>query len=394
VDHVRAAVQNAVDTGVVPGAVALVRHRGELLLHDAFGSASVVPHARPMAPDTVFDLASLTKPLVGAGVALALVDRGCFSLDEEVTTWLPELEQLVGTGVTMRRLLAHTAGVTGWRPVYTGAAGAAEVVRAIGRLGLAATPGSRFEYSDLGFILLGVALERVGGASLAALAGELIFEPCGLTRTGFSPTGSAVDFAVTEEGNAFERRMAEWAGLDFGRWRTTFHAGEVNDGNAHYGLGGVSAHAGLFSTAADVATVGEMWRLGGVHGGRQVLSAAAVGLALSDQMPPGNARRGLGWDLCRQGGPTIDEIRRADAGFFPPVASPFTPRSSGELLNASAFGHTGFTGTSMWVDPELEVVAVLLTNATHPRVDLDKPVNALRARFANAVAAAVSCSST
>jgi serine-type D-Ala-D-Ala carboxypeptidase len=394
VDHVRAAVQSEVDNGVVPGAVALVRHRGEVLLHDAFGSASVVPDTRPMAPDTVFDLASLTKPLVGAGVTLALVDRGCFSLDEEVTTWLPELEHLVGKGVTMRRLLAHTAGVTGWRPVYTGAAGAAEVVRAIGGLGLAATPGSRFEYSDLGFILLGVALERAGGASLAALAGELIFEPCGLTRTGYCPTGPAEDFAVTEEGNAFERRMAEWAGLDFGRWRTTFHAGEVNDGNAHYGLGGVSAHAGLFSTAADVATLGEMWRQGGVHGGRQVLSAAAVGLALSDQMPPGNARRGLGWDLCRHGGPTIDEIRRADAGFFPPVASPFTPRSSGELLSASAFGHTGFTGTSMWVDPELEVVAVLLTNATHPRVDLDKPVNALRARFANAVAAAVSCSST
>ena len=86
----------------------------------------------------------------------------------------------------------------------------------------------------------------------------------------------------------------------------------------------------------------------------------------------------------------LDEIRRADAGYFPPVASPFTPRSSGELLSASAFGHTGFTGTSMWIDPELDVVAVLLTNATHPRVDLDKPVNALRARFANAVAA--SCS--
>jgi CubicO group peptidase (beta-lactamase class C family) len=388
VEHASAAVSAAVDAGVVPGAVALVRHRGDVVLHEAFGLASVDP-PRAMSPETLFDLASLTKPLVGAAVTLAQVDRGRCSLDEEVTAWLPELAQLHGEGVTLRRLLAHTAGITGWRPVYTGAEGTTDVVRAIGALGLASTPGSRFEYSDLGYIALGAALERIGGKPLADLAGELIFAPCGLADTGFLPDRAADSFAVTEEGNAFERRMAEWAGLDFGRWRTTFHPGEVNDGNAHYGLGGVSAHAGLFSTAADVATMGEMWLRRGVHAGRQVLSAAAVDLAVSDQMPPGNARRGLGWDLFRRGGPTLEENRRADAGFFPPVASPFSPRSSGELLSALAFGHTGFTGTSIWIDPGLDIVAVLLTNATHPRVDLDKPVDALRARFANAVASAV-----
>jgi serine-type D-Ala-D-Ala carboxypeptidase len=393
-EHARAAVQTAVETGVVPGAVAVVRHRGEMLLHEAFGAASLVPDVRPMAPDTVFDLASLTKPIVGAGVAMALVDRGQFSLDEEVTTWLPELDEFRAKGVTLRRLLAHTAGVTGWRPLYTSAEGADAVVRAIGALGLAAPPGSRFEYSDLGFILLGVVLQRAAGSTLAELADELLFQPCGLRGTGYLPDGTPDRFAVTEEGNAFERRMAEWAGLDFGRWRTTFHPGQVNDGNAHYALGGVSAHAGLFSTAAEVATIGEMWLRRGNHEGRQVLSPAVVDLAMSDQAPPGTARRGLGWDLARWGGPMLDEIRRVDAGYFPPVASSFTPRSSGELLSASAFGHTGFTGTSMWIDPELDVVVVLLTNATHPRVDLDKPVSALRARFANAVAAAVSCSST
>jgi CubicO group peptidase (beta-lactamase class C family) len=359
-----------------------------VVLHEAFGQASVDP-PRAMTPETVFDLASLTKPLVGAAVTLALVDRGRCSLDEEITAWLPELHQFHGGGVTLRRLLAHTAGITGWRPVYTGAAGTSDVLRAIGALGLASTPGSRFEYSDLGYITLGAAVERIGGKPLADLVVELIFEQCGLSDTGFLPDRAADSFAVTEEGNVFERRMAEWAGLDFGRWRTTFHPGEVNDGNAHYGLGGVSAHAGLFSTAADVAALGEMWLRHGVHDGRRVLSAAAVDLAVTDQMPPGNARRGLGWDLCRPGGPTLDEIRRADAGFFPPVSSPFSPRSSGELLSPSAFGHTGFTGTSVWIDPALDVVIVLLTNATHPRVDLDKPVNALRARFANAVAAAL-----
>ena len=277
--------------------------------------------------------------------------------------------------------------------MYTGADGVDEVVRAIGALGLAAAPGSRFEYSDLGFILLGAPSTAPAAHSLPELARQLLFEPCGLTRTGYLPDGPAEDFAVTEEGNAFERRMAEWAGLDFGRWRTTFHPGEVNDGNAHYGLGGVSAHAGLFSTAADVATLGEMWLRRGAHEDRQVpLDGRRRPRRLRPDAARRPARRGLGWDLCRRGGPTLEEIRRADAGFFPPVASPFTPRSSGELLSASAFGHTGFTGTSMWVDPELDLVAVLLTNATHPRVDLDKPVNALRARFANAVVAACSAS--
>jgi serine-type D-Ala-D-Ala carboxypeptidase len=389
-EHALAAVQIAVETGVVPGAVAVVRHRGEMLLHEAFGAACLVPDKRAMTADTVFDLASLTKPIVGAGVAMALVDKGQVSLDEEVTTWLPELDEFRGNGVTLRRLLAHTAGVTGWRPVYTGADGADAVVRAIGALGLAAPPGSRFEYSDLGYILLGVVLERAAGSTLAELADELLFQPCGLTRTGYLPEAPPDRFAVTEEGNAFERRMAEWAGLDFDRWRTSFHPGQVNDGNAHYGLGGISAHAGLFSTAAEVATIGEMWLRRGNHDGRQVLSPAAVDVAVTDQAPAGPARRGLGWDLARRGGPPLEEVRRAEAGYFPPVASPFTPRSSGELVSASAFGHTGFTGTSMWIDPGLDIVAVLLTNATHPRVELDKPVNALRARFANAVAA--SCS--
>jgi CubicO group peptidase (beta-lactamase class C family) len=382
-------VETAVERGVVPGAVALVRHRGEVVVNEAFGSASLVPEPRTMTVDNRFDLASLTKPLVGAGVALALVDRGAFSLDEEVTTLLPELDRLAGAGVTLRRLLAHTAGITGWHPMYTEAKGSDEVVAAIGRRPLAAPAGSRFEYSDLGMILLGVALERVGGASLTQLADELLFAPCGLTRTGFLPDAPADEFAVTEEGNAFERRMTEWAGLSFDQWRTTFHPGEVNDGNAHHGLGGVSAHAGLFSTAHEVAVLGELWLRRGVHGGQRVLSEVSVAVAISDQTPAGQPRRGLGWDLFRRGDPSPVELQRADAGMFPPAASPYTPRSSGELLSDAAFGHTGFTGTSLWVDPGRDAVIVLLTNATHPWVDLDKPVNALRARFANAVAAAL-----
>ncbi len=122
-ERVSAVVRSAVDAGTVPGAVALVRHRGEVVYNEAFGLAYAGPNPRPMAPSTLFDLASLTKPLVSANVALALVDRGAVSLDEEVTTVLPELKSFRGKGVTIRRLLAHTAGLPGWRPLYIGAAG-------------------------------------------------------------------------------------------------------------------------------------------------------------------------------------------------------------------------------------------------------------------------------
>jgi CubicO group peptidase (beta-lactamase class C family) len=387
--RVSAVVQSAVDASTIPGAVALVRHRGEVVFHKAFGLADTRPEPRAMTPSTLFDLASLTKPLVGANVALALVDRGAVSLDEEITTVLPELRSFRGEGVTLRRLLAHTAGLPGWRPLYIGAAGTENILGAINDLGLVSSPGSRFEYSDLGYITLGTALERIGGSSLPELATKLIFDQCGLKRTGFLPSAPHGAYAVTEEGNAFERRMAEWAGLVFDGWRTTFHPGEVNDGNAHYGLKGISGHAGLFSDADEVGILGEMWLRKGSWQGTRVLSEAVVEVATSNQMPSSDALRGLGWDLAKGHGPTVEELTRADAGFFPPTESSWSPRASGELLTSSGFGHTGFTGTSIWIDPGRELVAVLLTNATHPHVDLNKPVNALRARFNNAVVASV-----
>jgi CubicO group peptidase (beta-lactamase class C family) len=385
-ERITGVLETAVETGVTAGAVALVRHRGEVAFHQAFGQAAKEPQPRPMGVDTVFDLASLTKPLVGATVALALVDRGVLSLDEEVTTFLPELESLAGEGVTFRRLLSHTSGLAGWRPIYVWARDRAGILATIDRLGLVTAPGTRFEYSDIGFMTLGLALERAGGSPLEDLAVRLVIEPLGLANTGYRPPPSPESFAVTERGNAFEHRMAEWAGLRFDGWRRDFHPGEVNDGNTHYGLGGVSAHAGLFSDAYDLGVLGEMWRGQGVWQDRRVLSGAVVEQATSDQTSDGSGR-GLGWQLMRRTGPTREELSRADAGFFPPTRSPWTPRPSGELLSPAAYGHTGFTGTSIWVDPARELVAVLLTNATHPAVDLDKPVNALRARFHNAVAA-------
>ncbi|MGH8957174.1 MAG: serine hydrolase domain-containing protein [Acidimicrobiia bacterium] len=379
----------AVDAGTVPGAVALVRLQGEVIWHDAFGlAAATLEPPRPMTPETIFDLASVTKPLVGATLTLALVDRGILSLDQEITTVLPELAKAQRKGVTFRRILSHTSGLPGWRPLYVWARDRNEILGVIDRLGLATDPGTRFEYSDLGFVILGLALERITGRGLEESASDLVFGPLGMSRTGYLPPSTKEGFAVTEEGNAFEKGMADWAGMEFSGWRTDFYPGEVNDGNTHYALGGVSAHAGAFSNASDLGLYGEMW-IGALAGrDSRVLSKGIARLATSEQAPHG-ARRGLGWDLMKTGGPTLAELSRADAGFFPPAETPWLPRSSGELLSPSSFGHTGFTGTSMWIDPERELVAILLTNATHPRVDLGKPVNSLRARFHNAVVAAI-----
>jgi len=220
------------------------------------------------------------------------------------------------------------------------------------------------------------------------LAADLVFLPLDMSRTGYLPSSSGDAFAVTELGNAFEKRMADWAGLEFSAWRTDFYPGEVNDGNTHYALDGVSAHAGAFSDASDLGRFGGMW-LDALAGRESaVLSRAVADVATSEQAPHG-AGRGLGWDLMKTGGPSLTELSRADAGFFPPTETPWVPRPSGELLSPSSFGHTGFTGTSIWLDPPRELVAILLTNATHPTVDLSKPVNALRARFHNAVVAAI-----
>lgn len=386
-ERVRHLLRYAVDAGDIPGAVALVRWRGEPALHEVHGSAQVIPLRREMRPDTVFDLASLTKPLAATAVALALVDRGQVSLDEEVTRYLPELKIARAAGVTFRRLLTHTSGLVGWHPLYTSARTSEDILEVINEHGMAYRPGARYEYSDIGFITLGIALERIAERPLNELARELIFDKCGLGSTGYLPQLEQERFAATEEGNEFERRMADWAGMPFDGWRRGCYPGQVNDGNAHYGLGGVSGNAGLFATAEDVGILGQMWVDGGVFDGERVLSEAGVRLATTNQAPAGGAERGLGWALASSTAPSWEELTRADAGFFPPSGSPWTPRPSGELLSDRAFGHTGFTGTSVWCDRENDLVGVLLTNATHPAVDSAGGMDRLRARFYNIVAA-------
>jgi CubicO group peptidase (beta-lactamase class C family) len=380
-------VQDAVSQGQAPGAVCLVRWGGEVVHHSAFGQAQTWPQPREMRADTVFDLASLTKPLATSAVALVLADRGALALDEDVTTYLPELKAAAGAGMTYRRLLSHSAGLTAWHPLYLRGSGHANVLEAIQDCGLVYRPGTRVQYSDLGFVVLGIALERITGQRLGAMVKELVIDPCGLRSASFVPQLDENRFAATERGNAFERDMVESAGLRFGGWRDACYPGEVNDGNAHYGLGGVSGNAGLFATADDVGRLGQMWLDGGVVAGRRVISPASVRLATTNQSPDGEPARGLGWVLMESRARVTDQPAPPGGGFQPPTESPWSPRPCGELLSPRAFGHTGFTGTSLWIDPAADLVAVLLTNASHPEVDPSRRVNRLRARFHNALAA-------
>lgn len=385
-------LERAVAHGEIPGAVAMVVHHGKILLQRAFGSAALEPIQRPMQIDTRFDLASLTKPLATTAVVLALADRGELALDDPISRYLPQFSAL--HGVTVRRLLTHSSGLPGWRPTYTWGSGRDAILAGLSALSLVYAPGRHVQYSCLGFMTLGLLVEHLSAQPLDQLAEELIFSPMGLTDIGFAGPGLPEALcASTERGNAFERAMVERADHVFLDWRTDFYSGQVNDGNAYYGLGGVSGNAGLFGSAVAVSALGEMWLNGGRYRNVQVLSGAAVRLATTNQTPGLDAPRGLGWQLTALTPPTAEElsIPPSNTDYFPPAwfDDPWAARPGGEYLSSHAFGHTGFTGTSIWIDPGADLVITLLTNSIHPSVRHEAGLPSLRARFHNTLVASL-----
>lgn len=360
----------------VPGAVALVRHRGVTVLHEAVGAAALEPAYRPMELDTIFDLASLTKPLATAPVILMLVELGRIEVDAPVGTYLAEMEGPTWQGLTIRRLLTHSSGLPAWYPTYVNGAGRENVLRTIAGLPLASEPGTKVEYSCLGFIVLGLAAERVTGETLDVLARDWVFAPLGLTTIGFRPQFPAERYALTERGNAHEQGSVRQDGLRFEGWLDGFQPGVVHDGNARYGLAGVAGNAGLFGAAEDVAMLGELWRRGGELSGVRLLSESVVRLGSSDQTTTHDDGRGLGWDINR----------------LPATGVPATPHSCGSLLSPRTYGHTGFTGTSLWIDPANDLEVVLLTNRVHPSVSTAGDIMTVRHRFHDAVVKALTTS--
>ena len=365
-------LEQAAEAHQFGGAVSLIVRHGQIVLARATGWAVREPEEErsPMEMDTIFDLASLTKVVATTPAVLKLVADGKIDLDAPVGEILPEFgTEGKKAEVTIRRLMAHSAGMIAWRGVFMEGVGPEAYLESFARDQPEMTPGEQVVYSCAGFITLGEVVRRVTGESVASFATREVFAPLGMTDTMFTPSLELRDrIAATEYGNVHETAMAGATPVG-GGWRDYLLRGEVHDGNAWYGFGGIAANAGLFGTAMDLARYGQMWLNGGELNGVRILPEEIIHEATREQtgLDAPNDRRGLGWQMA----PRPDE----DPG-----------NHSGRGLSQRAFGHTGFTGTSLWMDPGRDLIIVLLANRVHPTVN--PAYLPTRAIFTEAVAGA------
>ena len=332
---------------LTPGAVLLIAKDGVVLHERAYGHAEdrdangrPLPAPRAMRTSTIFDLASVTKVMATTMAVMLLVDRGRVDVDAPLHRYLPEFRGPRLDSVTVRHLLTHSSGLVQWQPMYYHGSTPQQVYEAIRTMPLGWGVGAGRHYSDLGFMLLGYLVERVGSAPLDVFVERELYVPLGLRRTLFRPRLRGFsDFAATETGNAYEHQMVydpnfgyDYAGdpRAWDGWRRQVLVGEVNDGNAHYAHGGVAGHAGLFSTASELRVLIDLLTNRGVAGGRRFVRGETIDLFLTKD------RYGhyLGWQS-------------------PPELPP------------GSFSHTGFTGTYVLGVTARGLAVVLLTNRQH-----------------------------
>jgi uncharacterized protein YbbC (DUF1343 family)/CubicO group peptidase (beta-lactamase class C family) len=341
-------VNQAIEQGWLPGAVLLVGHDGRIVYRKAYGQRALVPRPETMTEDTIFDCASLTKVVATTSSLMKLFEQGKFRLNDRVTDYFPEF-QGGKSDITLRNLFTHFSGLppdlplkpewsgyeTGLHLAYTGSP--------------AGPPGVRFVYSDINFILLGEIVHRLSGELVSDYARENIFLPLGMKETMFLPPASLVARIAPTERPAKDAPPLR---------------GVVHDPTTRF-MGGVAGHAGMFSTADDLARFAQMMLNGGELDGVRLFGPLTVAKFTEPQTPPDQAiLRGLGWD--------IDSTYSGNRG---------------ELFPIGSFGHTGFTGTSIWMDPSTKTYVILLANSVHP--DLRPALTPLRGKVATIVAAAV-----
>ncbi|GIW86304.1 MAG: hypothetical protein KatS3mg108_0628 [Isosphaeraceae bacterium] len=349
--RIDALLTSAVQSRQIPGAVALVGRHGKIVYRKAFGARALVPQIESMSVDTLFDLASLTKPIATATAAMTLIESGQLRLDATLRDYLPEFDNHGKGRITIEQLLRHRSGFIADNPLGDYADGPDTAWQRLANLELVHPPNARFLYSDVNYIVLGRIIERVSGMPLDRYCHQVIFEPLGMTQTSFHPQ-PVERVAPTEPDQGSMLR------------------GVVHDPRAR-ALGGVAGHAGLFSTADDLAIYAHMLLNGGLGiSGRRVLSPLGVRLMTSPGNTPPNQRRGLGWDIA--------------TGFSAP---------RGSLFGEASFGHTGFTGTSLWIDPETQTFVILLTSRLHPDGKGATPT-ALRRNVSTLVASAITDASS
>lgn len=328
-------VQGALRRRIFPGLELLVARGDEVLLHRAWGHLEVGPDATELVPGTLFDIASLTKPVATATCVLVLLEKGLLSLEDKVTEYFPEFESPEKAGITLRHLLTHTSGLPDWADLYSTVQNRAEALQRLARTALMHPTGTAMVYSDLGYLLLGEVVRRVAGMPLAECFHRNVAHPLGLERTTFRPLERDWDLPV--------------APTQYCTFRQQLLRGVVHDENA-FMFGEEGGNAGLFSTAPDLHRFCRMILAEGELEGVRLLSRRTVTLMTSNHNPPRLAPRGLGWDI------------KADT---------FGYTSCGALMRKGAIGHTGFTGTSLWMEPESGLTVIVLSN----RVNISRDRN-------------------
>jgi CubicO group peptidase (beta-lactamase class C family) len=346
--EIDAAVQDGIRRGIYPGAVVVIGRRDSLMYARGYGHFTWSPSSPVPDPDsTLWDVASITKVVSTASIAMRLVDRGKLELDAPVRRYLPRFAGGLKNDVTVRMLLDHTSGLKSYVPFYVKARGSrARAIDLLYAQPLVRTPGDSAEYSDLNALFLGLIEEKLGGQSLDRLAKHEVFDPLGLNQTMYKPS------------SRMKRRIAP-----SGIWRGQPVPGDVNDQNA-VAMGGVAGHAGVFSTGRDLARYAQVWLRSGMGPDGQWVSPQTVQRFLVKG--PRSGSRLLGWDT--------------------PEAKPDEPSVFGSLVSDASYGHTGFTGTELWVDPARDLFLVFLTNrAFDPRIrESAKELKVVRAALSDA----------
>ena len=341
-------VRRFIDLQAFPGASLAVGYRETLLVGRGYGRLDYTSTSAPASLHTVYDLASLTKVVCTTTLAMQACDRRLIDPEERLSRYFPEFQEGQKQQVALKHLLTHSSGLPAHVPLYAHAGGKEDILRRIVETPLEYEPGSRSLYSDLGFILLGAVVERACGDSLDKLAQEQIFRPLGMHRTCFHPPSD------------WRPRIAP---TEMDPWRKRLLRGEVHDENA-CAMGGVAAHAGLFGTTADLAVFCQALLNGGVYNHRRIVKRTTLETFTRRQARPAATSRALGWD------------------------TPSPDSSAGSRLSPQSYGHTGFTGTSLWIDPRRRLFIAFLTNRVHPSRN-NTGIQSARREVADTVAEAV-----
>ena len=357
-------IQESIEKKELPGAVVLVARHGRIVWRKAYGARAVLPQRETMTADTIFDLASLTKVVATATSIMILVEQGRVRLGDPLIKFIPEMKGEGRDAITIEQLLTHTAGFPPDFDLRERWAGYDEAVKRLYREPLRNQPGARFVYSDINYIALGEVIQRVSGLGLDEFARRNVFAPLGMRDTGFRPGAKFVSrIAPTEKRRAQMSYLGD-SGADAGAEGEQWLRGQVHDPTS-FRMGGVAGHAGLFSTADDLAIYSQMILNGGAYNGVRILSPMAVAtMTRPHAVSEDSAARGLGWD----------------------IATTFSS-NKGDLFPLGSFGHTGFTGTSIWIDPAADAFVIFLSNRVHP--DGKGDVGPLRGRVASIVASAI-----